>query len=107
MKEILTVRQSEHGYWAYTPSVGICGNQSLEKVIKHIDQSLETQSSKPWDFYLWKSQGQRWGDDDQLIEECDQWHLSRYEVCSAPDESRYQAVVILYYEPVVKVAIAV
>lgn len=101
IKNILTIHEPESGHWACIPSVGICGNQTLEKVIKHIEQSLLTQSDKPWDYYLWESQGKRWDRESRrILEECDRWHLSRYEVCSTPEESRYQAVIILYYEPV-------
>jgi hypothetical protein len=108
MKEILTIRQSEYDYWAYTAGVGVSGNQSLETLIQHIETSLSSQSEKPWDFYLWQSPGQRWDDNgDRLIEECNSWTLNRYEVCTAPPESKYESVVILYYVPVVaKVAIA-
>ncbi|MCY7283316.1 MAG: hypothetical protein LH679_07695 [Cyanobacteria bacterium CAN_BIN43] len=108
IKDILTIHKAESGHWACAPSVGICGNQTLEKVIGHIEKSLSTQSDKPWDYYLWKAHGDRWDiESDRLLEECDRWHLSRYEVCTTPDESKYQAVVILYYEPATVLAIAV
>jgi hypothetical protein len=100
MKDILTVRQSEFDSWASTPSVGVCGNQTVEGLVERIEKSVEVRSDKPWDFYLWNAEGKRWGNDGSLLEECDRWHLSRYEVCATPPESKYQAVVILYYEPV-------
>lgn len=106
-KDIKIIREPESGYWACSPDTGVCGNQTLEKVVSRIEQSLLTQSDKPWDFYLWESEGKRWSDDNKLLQECDRWHLSRYEVCTAPDESKYQAVVILYYEPAAVLAIAV
>jgi hypothetical protein len=106
MKDILTVRQPEDGHWACTSSVGINGNQSLETLLARIEKGMKSQSEKPWDYYLWKAEGKRWDDDDRLIEECNRWHLSRYEVCEPPKDSKYQAVVILYYEAAAVLAIA-
>jgi hypothetical protein len=106
IKNILIVKEPESGHWACEPSVGICGNQTLEKVTQHIEQSLLTQSDKPWDYYLWKTEAKKYDVDNRLTEECDCWHLSRYEVCTAPAESKYQAVMILYYEPAAVLAIS-
>lgn len=106
IKDILIVQEPESGFWACSPGVNVCGNQTLEKVISRIEQSILTQSNKPHDFYVWESEGKLWSDDNQLLEECDCWHLSRYEVCEPPKDSKYQAVVILYYEPAAVLAIA-
>ena len=100
IKNILTIKEPESGFWSCDSGVGISGNQTLDAVIQRIEKSLVTQSDKPWDFYVWETEGKRWSNDNKLLGECDRWHLSRYEVCSTPEESRYQAVIILYYEPV-------
>ena len=101
MGEILTVRQSEDNSWSQTPSVGVCGNLSLDDLITRIQRGIQVESPNPWDYYLWRAEGERFDDDDRPIERCDRWHLKRYEVCSTPEKSKYQAVLLLYYEPVV------
>lgn len=100
IKEILTIRETGNAAWSCDSDLGVSGNQTLETVVQRIEKSVRNQSDKPWDFYLWKAHGKRWDmESDRLLEECDRWHLSRYEVCSTPEESKYQAVIILYYEP--------
>jgi hypothetical protein len=106
IKDIKIIRESESGFWACSPSTAVCGNQTLEKVVSRIEQGLKTQSDQPHDFYIWESEGKLWSNDNKLVEECDRWHLSRYEVCEPPKDSKYQAVVILYYQPAVVMAIA-
>jgi hypothetical protein len=105
-KDVLIVRQPESEEWACSPVVGIAGNQTVERVVERIQHSLSSQSTMPWDFYLWESEGQHYDVNNEFLEKCDRWHLSRYEVCPAPADSKYQAVVILYYEPVIEMAIA-
>jgi hypothetical protein len=106
LKDILIVKEPESGCWACGSSTGVSGNQTLQTVVERIENSMRTQSDKPWDFYLWDVEGKLWGDDNKLVEECDRWHLSRYEICPAPSESKYQAVIILYYEPAPALAVA-
>jgi hypothetical protein len=98
-RNVMYIKKAEDTGWAIPSHVCIAGNYSLERFLAELQKQIDTKNEKSHSDYLWKVAADRWGDDGQLIEECDRWHLKRYEVCTTPAESQYQAVVILYYEP--------
>jgi len=108
MKEILCVKNADDdGSWAIYSHVTIAGNYTLERFLSELQKEIDTKNEKPYSHYLWKVEAKKYDLDNTLLEECDRWHLSRHEVFTAPVDSKYQAIVMLYYQPAVKVAIAV
>lgn len=104
MKNIFFVKQSDSEQWTAPHHVCIAGNYTLERFLAELQKEMDTKNQKPHSHYLWKASGELWSDDDRLLEECDRWHLSRYEVCTTPPDSKYQAIVMLYYQPALEMA---
>ena len=106
MKDVLIIQQPSLSDWEVVPGFRIAGNQHLDQIIHRVQQSASSQSDAPTNFRMWKAEGKKHDLDGTLLEECGQWGLSHYEVFEAPSESQYRAIVMLYYQPVVRVPIA-